>query len=500
MPNSIQPVDGSVLPAQKMYHVAFTYSPTGVVTTFQINVNWSCPDNADVAFQNVKTVTDETTGVANNQILYKGVATPATPPTITLKDDSGNDLLTFNYDFRNVEFVGADANGGGISYPEGIQTVWPFGSPGDPLQNGLQVSVQAVEIGNPTALVENLAVAFTAQNSALKFYTTAGVAITPMPNEEGATTKRYIQATDADGKATVIAMSASSGIFSVDAGGSSAAEARGVIVVLDEFAPADEDTLDPLQFPTLDYNTNKVMLDDTPGPLFPVEAPTSMLSSEGGPVQPTAFAVVVSYPAGQPHSEGKIVLPPTAASTLASNQAVIPKAKISTTAETSFYYLASNGVASWQSGVISVGAVGKLQDGPDQTVPRLNQAPGLVDATVVNRPAIIGGLRVVASAYLMSEMVQNGVTGGDDYAFFAYLDGWDGNSARPKSGVGPTKGKIPMTGFGGALLDIIPQAYFVGYGHNGNQTGTMQLELVCYPAGKDPIYSALGTFALDTTG
>lgn len=493
MPNSISPVDGSVLPTKVMYDFTFTYAPVAP-GNLSIPIKF-VPTDANCRFLKTEPQTDAG-GISQNQVVYAG-ATPTVPVEIAVKKNDGSEelLLTFSYNFADVEFVGADANGGGISYPSagGMKTVWTFGGTHTPTQDGVMVTVQAVQHADHVTPVENLAVLFSAKNNALTFYEPDGTPIAPMAQEEGSTeTRRYPYNTDSSGEATVIAMSSTSGIFVIDVGGTGYSQAHGPIVVLDEFAPDAEHAIDGLNFPTMDDTKNKIDLDATPGPVFPVSAPASILNH---PVAPDSYAVVVVYPEAAEHKDGEVVVGPISALSL-TQDAWIAKSKVSDTANTNFYYMASNGVASWQSSMTTAGAYGSTASTPPN-VPRIKFGPTTPDFNTIDRDAITGGLKVAVDSFLMTALAGMGLAAGDRYAFRAYLDGWEGNSANKKDNVVTKTGTLSDTF---AFTDFMPQGPFTGYGHNGSQVGNFQLEFVGYPAGKDPVYSALTTMALDTTG
>jgi hypothetical protein len=484
MGSTIHPRDGTLLPADAMIAVVFSYQPD--IRDGEFLVNWH---SDTYALQFAKYQTSIENGVTHNVIYYKGV-TPSKPPTITVRNAETNELLiSVNYDFSVVSFTDNV-----MSYPDGVQALFPFGGRGDPLVNGVKVLVRCIDPSSNNKPVENFPVLFSSVKNAAIYYDGAGAAIDPLPQgPDQGPTLHYPCYTDNDGVASVIAMPASAGIFILDAGiVSYGLTVQGQIVLLNQVAPAEEDLLDPLEFPGVASDT--IDFDNIPGPTIPVNAPAEILDM--GPARPFDRAVIATY--NRSDGPGTALIAGEVVNAEHLVQGVgIAKARVPVGGpDTCFYYLISNGIASWQSSTEYKQATGTSWDGPDLSLPRLTGfAPETPDVTVINATATVGGLTVVASAVLVRIMR---LAPEDRYEFNVYIDAWSGTSLLRKRDFFSRAGIQGASG--GAIAQILPQEWFAGYSGNGGLPGKVQFEFVGYLAasGGQPVYSDILALAIDT--
>jgi hypothetical protein len=489
MAGTIIPPNGSLLPTRQRLTVYFTYD--GLGGSKFIQVIWQSEDQ-NVLFLNCLTGTDEN-GNTTNQLVYDGPE-PSNSPTITLKRWSDNfELMQFAYDFKYVEFA-KDS----ISYPQGVQGIVPFGGTPDPLRNGVRVAVRAVDPSWPADSngLGNFHVTFSSGNNALSFYNTDGTPITGL-SAEGSSILRYPTTTDSDGYATLIALTNTAGIFHISVGYASDAEsADGRVVLLNDVAPDESVLEDPLKFPTAGDGTNTINLDETPGPTFPVKGPSSMLESEQGPLQPLDPVVLVTFAQMDGPATGVVSGGIVTASALVAGVNVA-KAKMSPSGKTGFYWMGSNGVEWWQSATSFMTAEGQVVTGPDTEVTRTKFAPELNGSpNVINREAIEGNLIISGHGSLLEALE---VKQGDTVNFNVYLTGWAGNSQVPRADFYSVPWLVSRNAV--AKDEVLNDAWFAGYGHNGSQTGWATFEVVNVPAnGNAPLYSKLLKLPMDTIG
>jgi hypothetical protein len=491
MTNIINPASGTLLPTQQRVTVNFKYDGAG--GSKSIEVTWHCDDDSNVRFLKDLTGTDDG-GNTSNQISYEGPE-PAVPPTITIRRQSDSAvLLQVKYNFKFVQFE-KDS----ISYPQGVQGIFPFGRTPDPLRNGVQVAVRAIDPSGQAGSngLDNFHVVFSSDNNVLSFYKTDGTPITGL-SAEGSSILRYPTTTGSDGYATLIALTNTAGIFHLNAGYASDGEsAEGRIVLLNDVAPDQSVLKDPPTFPTADDGTSTINLDETPGPTFPVKGPSSMLESEQGPLQPMDPVVLVTYAQQDGPSTGVVSGSIVTANTLVVDGVNVAKAKISSSGKTGFYWMGSNGVGWWQSATSFMTAEGQIVTGPDQTVTRIKYAPYLEgNPSVINREVIEGNLIMNETGVVHAAL---GAERGDTINFNIYLSGWVGNSKVPRADFYNIQWKIVTNS--GAKQEVLKEEWLAGYGHNGSQTGWAIFEIVNVPGNGDPPrYSALLKLPMDTMG